>query len=323
MAENQNLYSLKVVLRDDANTVYSMVACILDPKETEIKKYESVASGTPNNLLPVRSTFQDFCNRCQRIVYKSEQLKNISKSLQEVMKATFNSESFKEELLHYMDHNQQDRIQFLFYQLHHKTTGHSDPKIEIHYELIDPKDLGKTTVVEDEVQSEVSSSTSSTGFYVPPDKQLVQFRFQLSPVAGKPLNQIAVGETVYVRLMPGDGVTDSIINSMDLKDESGIIKQVPAKVVNIGHSKNNSEVVIKINEQIYGKISEEENSIKVKTFDASQGSAPLLTSAVSQTRSKMEKIEAGRKSDDSFNILPFLIFFSLAAIIGGAVFIFL
>jgi len=325
MPDNQSLYSLKVVLRDDSNSVYSMVATLVDPREIVVKKFECVASGSPQNLLSAKATFQDFTNRCQRIVYKSEQLKNISKSLQEVMKSSYNSESFVTELLHYMDHNQMDRIQFLFYQIHHKTTGHSDPKIETHFELIDQKDSEKVTILEDESAPPTGAQAQGgmPGFFIPPDKQVVQFRFQLSPVAGKPLNQCAPGETVYIRLLPGDGVTDSIINSLDLKDESGVIKQVPAKIVNIGNSKNVSEVVIKINEQIYGRIIEEENSVKVKTFDTIGGVAPTLTSAASISRPQQEKMEALSKKDDSFNILPFLIFFSLAAILGVFVFLFL
>ncbi|BDA77901.1 hypothetical protein LPTSP3_g08310 [Leptospira kobayashii] len=317
MPDTPNYYSIKVVVRDETNMVYSMFAAVLDPIGIRTIKFEGVASGSPLILLPVKSTFQDFYNRTQRVIYKGDQLKNITKSIHEVLKSSFNSESFLEELFHYIDHNLVDRIEFIFTQIHNRTAGNSNPRVEIHYELIDPADIEKTTVDEEEIARKEAPPVivpATSGFIIPPDKQLIQFRFQLSPVNGTPLSELKGGDNVFIRLLPGDPITNAIIESLELKEESGNIKQVPAKIVNISNSKNISEVVIKINEQVYGKIVEEENSVKIKTFDSSAGAAPVLTSPASITAArKAGQPQKQKDSEDSFQIMPFIVLLVLIA----------
>ncbi|WP_411823477.1 hypothetical protein [Leptospira sp. 'Mane'] len=316
MPDTPNYYSIKVVVRDEANMVYSMFAAVLDPIGIRTIKFEGVASGSPLILLPVKSTFQDFYNRTQRVVYKGDQLKNITKSIHEVLKSSFNSESFLEELFHYIDHNLQDRIEFIFTQIHNRTAGNSNPRVEIHYELIDPADIEKTTVDEEEIARKEAPPVivpTNSGFFIPPDKQLIQFRFQLSPVNGTPLSELKAGDNAFIRLLPGDPITNAIIEGLDLKEESGNIKQVPAKIVNISNSKNVSEVVIKINEQVYGKIVEDENSVKIKTFDSSAGPAPTLTSPASITAARKSGQPKSKDSEDSFQIMPFIVLLVLVA----------
>ncbi|TGN21104.1 hypothetical protein [Leptospira idonii] len=326
MSDTPNYYSLKVILRDEANMVYTMIAVVLDPVEIEAIKFEGVSSGSPLVLLPIKSTFQDFYNRTQRVIYKGDQLKNITKSLHEILKSSFQSESFLEELLHYIDHNLVDRLQFIFGQIHNRTAGNSNPKIEIHYELIEKRDLEKTTIDEEELAKKEAVPVivpATSGFQIPPDKQLIQFRFQLSPVNGTPLVDLKPGDNVYVRLLPGDPITNAIIESMELKDDAGTIKQIPAKIVNISNTKNVSEVVIKINEQIYGKIVEEENSVKIKTFDQAAGSAPTLTSAASITTASKAHAAAQREAEESYHLMPFIIILTLIALGMLAMFFFL
>jgi hypothetical protein len=327
MPDAPNYYSLKVVIRDETNMVYTMFAAILDPVEVKAVKYEGVASGSPLVLLPIKSTFQDFANRVQRVIYKGDQLKNITKSLQEAIKTSFSSESILTEILHYIDHNLVDRLEFLFSQMHNRIAGKSNPSIEMHYEVIVPSEMIKTTVDEEEIaRSEAAAapgpSPSATGFIIPVDKQLIQFRFQLSPVNGTQLTELKPGDTVFIRLLPGDQITDSIIASLGLQNEEGVIQQVPAKIVNISSSKNISEVVIKINEQVYGKIIEEENSVKIKTYDSSAGPAPLLTSVASVTATTKAKSPEKKDAGDVSHILPFMVILGLVAIGLFAIFIF-
>ncbi|MDZ4727365.1 MAG: hypothetical protein SH817_14500 [Leptospira sp.] len=326
MAESPNYYSLKVVVRDETNMVYAMYAAILDPVEIKSVKYEGVASGSPLVLIPVRSTFQDFCNRVQRVIYKGEQLKNISKSLQEAIKTAFSSESVLTEILHYIDHNLVDRLDFIFSQLHSRVAGKSNPTIEIHYEVIGRNDITKTTIDEEDLARKEAAAQlnvpTSSSFTVPVDKQLIQFRFQLSPVNGTPLTELKPGDTVFIRPMPGDPVTDSLITSLELKNEEGIIKQIPAKIVNISNTKNISEVVIKINEQVYGKIIEEENSVKIKTFDSSAGNVPVLTSVASATEKVKAQAPVKKDAGDVSHIMPFILILGLVAFGLFAIFFF-
>lgn len=319
MPETPNYYSIKVNLRDDANMVYTMISALIDPVEIKTLKFESVACGSPLLLLPIHSTFQDFCNRVQRVIYKGEQLKNITKSLNEVTKTKFGSESFLEELLHYLHNNQNDRIQFVFHEIHNRTAGNSNPKIEIHYELVNTSDIEKTTIDEDEVAKKEAPPPTpvpeASGFVIPADKQIVQFRFQLSPVNGTPLVDLKAGDNVYVRLAPGDQTTNNVIENLELKDEAGTIKQVPAKIVNISNHKTFSEVVIKLNEQIYGKIIEEENSVKIKTTDSALGKADILTSVASPTATVAKtKVAKSKSNDESVHLLPYIIMLVLLAI---------
>ncbi len=308
--------------------VFVMFTALLDPVEVKAVKYEGVASGSPAALLPVKSTFQDFCNRVQRVIYKGDQLKNITKSLQEATKASFSSESVLTEVLHYIDHNLPDRLEFIFNQMHARIAGKSNPIIEIHFEVIDGKDMAKTTVDEDEIARNEAAAVpinvpTSSGFHVPVDKQLIQFRFQLSPVNGKVLTELGPGDTVFIRLLPGDTITDNIISSLELLDETGVVKQIPAQIVNISNSKNISEVVIKINEQVYGKIIEEENSIKVKTHDPAAGAAPLLTSVASVTATSKSNSLSGKKdAGDVSAVLPFIIILALVLIGLSAIYFF-
>lgn len=113
---------------------------------------------------------------------------------------------------------------------------------------------------------------------IPPDKekynlgdedQIVNVKPILSPVKGKPVYDLKIGDKVMVKITKDSPKAEFIINLLELKD-GDVILPVSASIVDIkaGSGKNEPVVILTLlSRGIYGKIIEEEKHVKVRLYN--------------------------------------------------------
>lgn len=333
---SEQVYSLLFQSRDGASSLYILFGGIVDPVSSRIDRFEVVAVGNSEliNIPLSGTTFKDITNVCQKIKYEGKQLKNLTNKLQELFQNSGRSDDFMEQLIHYINKREDDKIKYLVNQIQNQAMGNSKPDISLWYSLIDRDKIdeagsGKSSfeTLDSEDAHEDSAPEEApiipigvpTGIdaSIPAAAARVQFKFILSPVSGIPVNQLKPGDQIVVQLTGSDPTTMGIIDSMKLKTEDGSIKPIPATVVATENKGVENETVVKIGNDVFGKIYEEENSIKVRLYT---GEKPISKSGGSSASSASNaSLEAGESS----LLLTVLIALGVVGIGMIAIFVFL
>ncbi|WP_010571712.1 hypothetical protein [Leptospira broomii] len=336
MASNQ-VYSFLFQSRDTSSSLYVLFGGIVDPVSSHIDRLDLVAVGSSEliNVPLSGATFKDISNICQKIKYEGKQLKNLTNKLGELFQSSGRSDDFMEQLLHYMNKREDEKIRYLINQVANQAIGNSKPDITLWYSLIDRDKIEDVSMSGQSIENLDSaegdgppsldeSSTPGSGSNVvatgidasiPQNATRIQFKFILSPVSGIPVSQLKPGDQIVVQLNPGDPTTLGVIDTMKLKMEDGSIRPVPATIVATENQGTESETVIRIGVDVFGKIYEEENSIKVRPYTGEK--TPAKKSSASHEASS--SLEAGESS----LLLTVLIALGVVGIGMVAVFVFL
>jgi hypothetical protein len=325
MGLSDQLYTIKFTASEETNGVFLIGTAIVDINSGKSENLEAVASSSSSILsINTKATYRDFINKIQNVVYTGKQLKNITKNLQDHMKRSFANDGFLEELFHYVDTQDYPKLSYLIEQVIVKAAGVGSYTIQISTEKVSRQDLEKTTLPssgEDPAASfdaagnpiaQGNGTTSPVVSDIPPGSRVVKFKPILSPVSGTPVTELVQGTPIVARLVQGDPVTNDTIMSLNLRGEDGVIKGLPCTVHKITHRGNESDIIIKINDTLYGKYTEEENSVKIRTttMDTSRAKSGK------QNQNVDKNIEA-LKNDNSL----FFYIMAIAALITLAIFV--
>lgn len=339
MSSNQ-VYSFQFISRDSASSIHILFTGVIDLQNAKIDKLEVVAVGQSDNIASVQlsvSTHKDVVNLCQKLKYEGKQLKNLTNKLNELFLANGKSDDFMEQLIHYFKGKDNEKISYLLNQIINQAAGNSKPEIQIFYMIVDRARL------EDENQSmpsadssiensestdadlpsldsspsiEFGKSSETVEQSIPSGARVIPMKFVLSPVSGVQINTLKPGDKVMIQLLKADTSSQVIIESMKLETPEGQIRPVPGTIIT---SKNNgveNETVVQIGADIFGKIYEEENSIKVKPYTGektiSSGKQPSKTTS-----------QSSQTSEDSGLLITILVALGVLGIAMTAIFVFL
>jgi hypothetical protein len=277
MGQDDQVFSLKFTSSDPDSNIYIIGSFLLDPAVGKSLGQEIVASSVASIVnIQISSSFKEFASRIQNIVYQGQSLKNVTKNLSDHLKKSLGNDGFLEEILHYVERNESAKIIYLIETIVNKAAGLGSPKINLAIDRIskssvspsNPSEVGNSNPNEaNSLNTDMSAGPSDIGnavLDIPPDARMVQCKLLLSPVSGVPVSSLTYGSKIVVRLHPADEITKEMIVTMNLKNEDGIINPILGQIQKITHTGAISEIIIKINENVYSKLTEEVNSVKVR-----------------------------------------------------------
>jgi hypothetical protein len=335
ISDSEPVFSFRMTSRDDGASVFILVSAILKASDRSLVSIESIASATGSVLLnlPPKATYKDFANRIQSFKYRGEQLRNHSTQLHDIFKSKLSSESFLEELFHYIERKDISKVKSLLSKSVAESGNSNAPKIDFIWERINFKDANKTLISVDATGHEhivlpgsqaakENSNTDQT--HIDPKMasdldaatsrenptSFVNYKFLLSPVSGVAVTDLKIGDKVYIKIEPGDSLSDSTIHNMKLIDPNGNVLPTPAFVHSIVHTGTQSEVVIKIKDGLFGKSVEEENTVRVRTHDIDPTKVkggPGVTS---------NKLDPALEAEESSLFLTMVVVFGLLGVVG-------
>lgn len=130
-------------------------------------------------------------------------------------------------------------------------------------------------------------------FKIEPGTALLPIKPILSPVQGKPIYELKIGDRIMARIEPKTDRANYYIDTLNLR-QNNQIKPVAVQVIDIkaGTGKSNpTEILTEITKGVYGRFSEEENSVKVRVYS-------------SETDGPIEKASAQQKSQPKVELRP-------------------
>ncbi len=272
MGQGNQLFTVKLTAADEENRIYILATAAIDTASGRCISQDIVASNSSTIMnISIHSTHKDFLNKIQNIVYTGKQLKNITKALQEQFRKSFSSDGFIEELIHYIETRDIAKLGYVFEQAFITACGMGNYNVQVATDQISESDLNKTSIaISMDSMADGSPNPEGEGVTpivsdVPPGAKVVKFKFLLSPVTGIPVASLYPGSGIVVKLDPSDPKTLDTIQSLNLRSEDGTIKPMTGVVYKITHNGTQSDIIVKLNENLYGRYLEEENTVKVKT----------------------------------------------------------
>lgn len=110
--------------------------------------------------------------------------------------------------------------------------------------------------------------SSKSSFNVEKGAVLVEISPILSPVKGKPLYDLRIGDKIMTKIEPKTDQANYFIDYYKLRTETRI-KPIPGEVVDIKADSKDApvEIILKIDQGFYGKCTEEERQVKLRLYD--------------------------------------------------------
>ncbi|MCP4134366.1 MAG: hypothetical protein GY754_25555 [bacterium] len=140
--------------------------------------------------------------------------------------------------------------------------------IEAVIQEVTPQDF-KATKEEREKPKGDEEQPAEPGENIDVSSIVLQIKPILSPVKGKPIYSLKIGDMIMANIAPTSDNANYVIDFLDLRGEKKI-RPTPAKVIDIkaGLSRNDPiEILTEISQGIYGKFFEDEKQVKLRMYN--------------------------------------------------------
>lgn len=141
--------------------------------------------------------------------------------------------------------------------------------LETSIEEISTEQFNKVKAERSKVPSKDSDDNSNESSADQENAVILPIKPILSPVKGKPLYEIKIGDRIMMKIEAGSDRASYFIDLLNLREDNKI-KAAPATVIDIkagSGKKDPIEVLTEIGPGVFGKFYEDEKQVKLKLFD--------------------------------------------------------
>ena len=244
-----DLYFIKFVARDSIQRTFVVFAAIANKQKNTIERFETLVSHS-NELININSdyTYKDVVNRIQKFMFEGNHVQSATLTLVNSFKNSFNSESYLVEMMYYLEYDNPEKLNELLKQNLSKVLGKGDYLINTIFHSIERDEIDASAVRE-EVNERSKDKEFAEGL-IPPGSVVSAFTYVLSPVTGTRVDELRIGDRIMVKFSPDSEPANNVINLLSLKDDAGIIRPVPATIIEIKKSPSEVEAIIKVTDGV-------------------------------------------------------------------------
>ncbi len=148
------------------------------------------------------------------------------------------------------------------YKIFHETSIQVDTMIdEIPARDFEEIKLNRNKPVEEKKEDDNKSAS--------PVANIILIDLILSPVKGKPIYNLKIGDRIMIKIRPGGDRANYIIDDLGIRRDKEILP-IPAEIIDIkagNDRKDPLEIMTKIAPGVYGKAYENEKQVKLRMYD--------------------------------------------------------
>lgn len=248
---NGDLVALKCTFKAANSNTYGSYIIIYEPDTFNFLKTDIVASMNPAGAQKKpTSAWADFQQQIQKNIYENQYNKTLTAELSLVFQKLSRDDNFMSDLRKAM--NSKDPAKSLerpvFFMLK-RYIPDDELAIVLHFETFPADQLEDEKTGEEPATNETSDSS---------DTETLACELALAPVGGKHVQELKKGDMVMARLVPATSREKAIIEQKKLRTPQGSVEPIPAQVMEVHTSTQNTEFLVKFESGKYGKGSEEE-----------------------------------------------------------------
>jgi len=303
----ENIVILKARFKSNSLGLYGILLLIYN-RNHDLDSYNTVVSTYSNlyNLEP-HVSWEKFEETILDVKWKGSYNSSMTGSLMDNIKAIASDEKLKNQLFEYLNNYDYDNAEVTIYDAVNRIIHDKNLILEIGIQEITPEEFKETKEKRGKSPAESEKSPVEDGSAILPIEPI------LSPVKGKPLYELKIGDKIMARITPNSDRANYFIDLLDLRSE-GSIRPIPCEIIDIKSAGKNApvEMLTQIGPGIYGRCSEEEKQVKLRIYDPLTDGPQVTkvnTKKTMQTKSPEEKgTSAGMPKSNYLIIALFIIF---------------
>ncbi len=301
----ESIVILKARFKSNSLGLYGILLLIYN-RNHDLDSYNAVVS-TYSNLydLEPHLGWEKFEETILDVKWKGSYNSSMTGSLMDNIKAIASDEKLKNQLFEYLNNYDYDNAEVTIYDAVNRIIHDKNLILEIGIQEITPDEFKETK--EKRSKTAVSSEKSP----VEDGSAILPIEPILSPVKGKPLYELKIGDKIMARITPNSDRANYFIDLLDLRSD-GNIRPIPCEIIDIKSAGKSApvEMLTQIGPGIYGKCSEEEKQVKLRIYDPLTD-GPQVTKVNAKkampSKSAEEKVPTGSMPKSTYLIIALFV----------------
>ncbi len=259
----ESILILKARFKSNSLSLYGILLLIFN-RNHDLDSYNAVVS-TYSSIydLEPHQGWEKFEESILDIKWKGSYNNSMSGSLMEHLNSIAGDERLKNQLYEHLSNYDYDNAEVMIYDTVNRIIHDKNLIIEIGIQEASPEEFRETKEKRTKAQpAAADKSPVEDGSAILPVEPI------LSPVKGKPLYELKIGDKIMARIVPNSDRANYFIDLLDLRTDSGF-KPIPCEIIDIKSAGKNSpvEILSQIGPGIYGRCTEEEKQVKLRIYD--------------------------------------------------------
>lgn len=251
------MIALKGRFKTIQNTMFGLFIIQINEHGNFIENYAIICNrdNSTYNHSPEKNGWKVFHDEIQSLKLRGNIVQTVSSDLTAKLKNAISDDNFYKGLSSYVASKSNEKIQALLRSLYYRSITDREDELIVDFEIesYEPEeDLADDDLdINDEPEID--------------DGIFLSIDCVVSPVKGKYIIQLKVGDKLMVKINPSDPRSQYFIDLLNLREEN-LIHPTPAEIIKYTKRDADFEITVKIGEGIYGKIFEAEK-VKIRMYD--------------------------------------------------------
>ena len=291
---------LKGRTRSENMNFYGVFLIIIDSELKIMEKCDVIVSRIPTFYnSSISRSWQEVYKEILQLSFEGKNNVTYSKSIIAGIEKLFLNEdvTYLIELIN----NDFEKFQTLLLENINRTFGNGDCKAEIIKYFEDSIEMQNQSTMTINPEALLQTAEETVDFDIPPGVNLIPLKPALAPVSGKPIYEIVPQDLIYVYIDPNFDRYKDYLNYFNSLVEDKVVP-IKGEVLEVRIDLNNNYILlIKLDENTYGKLIEEEK-VKVKMY-----TEQVMTFDAAKIQAKSENTKKQKKASKAQTSLIYIL----------------
>ncbi len=291
---------LKSRFKSNSMSLYGILLMIfnrsqdLDSFNTVVSTYSTIYETEPH------IGWEKFEEAIMELKWKGNFNNSMTASLMNQISAIGRDVNMKNQLYDYLNNYDYDNVETFMFDALNRIIHDKNLILEVGIQEVTPEEFREVKEKRAKSADEPKEAPVEDGSAILPVEPI------LSPVKGKPIFELKIGDKIMAKIIPNSDRANYFIDLLDLRYDGGI-RPTPCEVIDIKSTGKNApiEILTQIGPGIYGKCSEDEKQVKLRIYDPSTDAPPVKASQAKKAVAKAE--QAAAEPAAGFNKSTYLI----------------
>jgi len=300
---------LKCRFRGNESKIYGLMVLIWHDKSSTLEGvHVAISRFTPVYEVDLKTSFKSLIEKIATFIFRGNVIKAMTEGLQASFKQTTYATNIKD-LFRFFKNKNEERLHNIIKSIICRDIGDRNPLIEINRELLTEEEMITTMRTRSDGTSDSTQTAEKDSATIEFDMEeginLITGQLVLSPMYGKPISEVSVGEEVYFKLLSSGQRAANVISDLGLQDEK--TKEIraiarPVRQIKSNGAKNQYGLLVEAAPGVMISCVEEGN-FKVKTTAETVGTDQPKPAAAAESVTDTVQ-DAGTSQPRSSQTLP-------------------
>jgi len=278
--ENEKIIIVKGRLKAQANNLFGQFIIIFNNDKKLIESFHGVISSYSDLFeFEPHNSWDKYQEKITDAKWKGNYNLNMTNALNDLIKNLATDKNFTSLLFDNAFNYDYENLEANLSDLMNRIIHDKTLLLESTIQEITPDEYRDVINQRNKPKEEAEPAKMGNDYNLEEDAVILPVKAILSPVKGKPIFELKIGDKIMVKILSVSDRANYYIDSFNLREDDKI-RPLPAEVIDIksGKGKNDPvEILTLIEEGLYGKIVEDEKQVKLRIFNPAVDTMDIKT----------------------------------------------